>query len=156
MEGNPMEITLAETVGGIYYLVIALSSLLGCFLVAMGFPGQFFPSVTAAILWLSGVSDEVRYQTLLVSLMAANLKPPMSTKILEDSSKLRPGYTLAQLKEDALSIEAAAKDADTSERGRSRSKSAKSSSAAKQSRSSERRKEKPQCQPQPTVAEDIS
>ena len=58
MEGNPMEITLAETVGGIYYLVIALSSLSGCFLVAMGFPGQFFPGVTAAILWLSGVSDE--------------------------------------------------------------------------------------------------
>lgn len=67
-----MEFTLAESVGGIYYLMIALSALLGCFLVALGLPGQFFPGLVAAILWLTGVTDsagEVVISGMLVTIL---------------------------------------------------------------------------------------
>ena len=57
-EGSPVDITLAESVGWIYYLMIALSAFLGCFLVAIGLPGQFFPGLVAAILWLTGVTGD--------------------------------------------------------------------------------------------------
>ena len=87
-----------------------------------GSVSKYFNYLDTLLYKLSGVDEATRYQTLLVSLMAANMKPHISKKILEDSSKLRAGYTLSQLKEDALSIEAAAKDADTSEKGRIRSK----------------------------------
>ena len=87
----------------------------------------YFNYFDALLYKLSGVDTETRYRSLLVSLMAAHLKPSIATKILEDAGKLRPGYTIAQLKEDALSIEAAAKDADVQQdQGRTHFKPARS------------------------------
>mgnify|MGYP003339960587 CR=1 FL=1 len=51
-----MEFTLAETLGGIYHLVISVSALLGCFIIAVGLPGQFVPGLVAIAYWASGVT----------------------------------------------------------------------------------------------------
>ena len=72
---------------------------------------------------LSDLTIEQRYNALLVSMMTAGLKPILSKKLLEDSSKLKLGYTLQQLKDDALSIESAQRDSDVNRPGKVRFKS---------------------------------
>ncbi len=51
-----MDFTLAESLGGIYHLVISGSAVVGCFIVALGLPGQFFPGLVATIFWASGAT----------------------------------------------------------------------------------------------------
>lgn len=53
-----MDLTLAESLDGIYHLVLAGGALIGCFLVALGFPGQFLPALLAIACWAGGWAGE--------------------------------------------------------------------------------------------------
>ena len=60
--------------------------------------------------------DSIVSDPLLVAAVMNALKPAIAKRLREDATKLRADYTLAQLKEDALSIESALKDGPTDER----------------------------------------
>lgn len=55
--------------------------------------------------------DDIVSDPLLVAVVMTALKPSIASRLMQDASKLRADYSLAQLKEDALSIESALKDA---------------------------------------------
>ncbi len=49
-----MDLTLAESLDGIYHLVLAGGAFIGCFLVGLGIPGQFLPALLAVACWAGG------------------------------------------------------------------------------------------------------
>ena len=53
-----MDLTLAESLDGIYHLVLAGGAFIGCFLVGLGIPGQFLPALLAVACWAGGWQGE--------------------------------------------------------------------------------------------------
>ena len=64
--------------------------------------------------------DDIVSDPLLVAVVMSALKPSIASRLMQDASKLRADYSLAQLKEDALSIESALKDAPANPQPNSR------------------------------------
>lgn len=91
----------------------------------MGSVTRLFNYLDTLLYKLSDLSIEERYDSLLVSMMTAALKPAISKKLLEDSNKIRSGYTMQQLKDDAISVESASSDADSNSAGKLRHKTAR-------------------------------
>ena len=60
--------------------------------------------------------DNIVSDPLLVAAVMNALKPAIAKRLREDATKLRSDYTLAQLKEDAMSIESALKDGPVDDR----------------------------------------
>lgn len=85
----------------------------------LGSATVYFNHMDSLMYKLSDLSYEERYKALIVSMAVAGLKPVISKKLLEDSSKLKPDYTLEQLREDVLSIESALGDSDNNNAGKS-------------------------------------